>query len=380
MVKASVVLSFVAITVLMAGLLRAAADAPANGAFFRTWSRTDKPVAERIVDRTWMWGPEAFTAPIVEDYANAPGGKRVVQYFDKSRMEDNAYRGSDPWDVTNGLLVVEMVEGYIQIGDDAYDESPESASVNIAGDPGEQPSYADIDTCELRSTDGIDAEDVGTPIIATYADRCGLGSDTTYLNRSVTRAVYVPETGHTIASPFWAFMNSSGTIWDGSGYTQSSLFQSPYYATGFPVTEAWWSRIAVGGVTRDVLWQCFERRCLTYTPDNAAGWQVEAGNAGRHYFEWRYADDEPEPVPTSTRVSPATPTTTPITRPSPPATASPSPACHPSYPDFCIPPPPPDLNCSDFTAAQRPFAVRHDVPDPDPHDLDGDKNGIACTG
>ena len=27
---------------------------------------------------------------------------------------------------------------------------------------------------------------------------------------------------------------------------------------------------------------------LTYTPDNAIGWQVEAGNVGHHYFEWRY--------------------------------------------------------------------------------------------
>ncbi|MCS7294077.1 MAG: thermonuclease family protein, partial [Dehalococcoidia bacterium] len=34
--------------------------------------------------------------------------------------------------------------------------------------------------------------------------------------------------------------------------------------------------------------QCFERRCLTYTPDNPPGWQVEAGNVGQHYYRWRY--------------------------------------------------------------------------------------------
>ena len=34
--------------------------------------------------------------------------------------------------------------------------------------------------------------------------------------------------------------------------------------------------------------QCFERRCLTYTPANPAGWQVEAGNVGQHYYQWRY--------------------------------------------------------------------------------------------
>jgi hypothetical protein len=34
--------------------------------------------------------------------------------------------------------------------------------------------------------------------------------------------------------------------------------------------------------------QCFERRCLTYTPGNDPAWQVEAGNVGQHYYAWRY--------------------------------------------------------------------------------------------
>ena len=37
-----------------------------------------------------------------------------------------------------------------------------------------------------------------------------------------------------------------------------------------------------------VLVQPFERRVLTYTPSNAAGWHVEMGNVGRHYYSWRY--------------------------------------------------------------------------------------------
>lgn len=52
--------------------------------------------------------------------------------------------------------------------------------------------------------------------------------------------------------------------------------------------------------------------------------------------------------------------------------------CHASYPDFCIAPPPPDKNCADFT--QKSFTVRWDVPDPDPHKLDGNKDGKACEG
>src|SRR5690242_1741603 len=92
-------------------MLSANAEAPSNDAFMRTWSRTDKPVADTVVSRTWMWGPEAFTGAMQEDYVEAPGTKRTVQYFDKSRMEIN----HDPniptdsiWYVTNGLLVNEM--------------------------------------------------------------------------------------------------------------------------------------------------------------------------------------------------------------------------------------------------------------------------------
>jgi micrococcal nuclease len=51
-------------------------------------------------------------------------------------------------------------------------------------------------------------------------------------------------------------------------------------------------------------------------------------------------------------------------------------ACAPSYPDVCIPPPPPDLDCGQIT--YRRFRVRWDVPAPDPHGFDGDRDGIGC--
>jgi hypothetical protein len=37
-----------------------------------------------------------------------------------------------------------------------------------------------------------------------------------------------------------------------------------------------------------VLFQAFERRILTYTPCNEAAFQVEMGNVGLHYYDWRY--------------------------------------------------------------------------------------------
>ena len=85
-------------------------------------------------------------------------------------------------------------------------------------------------------------------------------------------------------------MNASGLVWEFGRFKEEPLFENPFFATGFPITEAYWVTVKVAGAPRDVLVQCFERRCLTYTPGNPEGWQVEAGNVGRHYFAWRFGD------------------------------------------------------------------------------------------
>jgi hypothetical protein len=89
-----------------------------SAAFQKVWERTDKLVADHAVGRSWFWGPEANTATM-EFYRDAPGGTRLVQYFDKSRMEINNPAGdpNSPFFVTNGLLVVEMISGRMQVGD-----------------------------------------------------------------------------------------------------------------------------------------------------------------------------------------------------------------------------------------------------------------------
>lgn len=50
--------------------------------------------------------------------------------------------------------------------------------------------------------------------------------------------------------------------------------------------------------------------------------------------------------------------------------------CALSYPDVCIPPPPPRLKCSDIPYSN--FRVLWNVPRPDPHHFDRDRNGIGC--
>jgi hypothetical protein len=83
-------------------------------------------------------------------------------------------------------------------------------------------------------------------------------------------------------------MNSTGPVYEEGQLVEDVLFENPYFATGRPITEAYWTEVEIGGELKDVLPQCFERRCLTYTPSNAPGWQAEAGKVGRHYMSWRY--------------------------------------------------------------------------------------------
>jgi hypothetical protein len=87
---------------------------------------------------------------------------------------------------------------------------------------------------------------------------------------------------------FWDFMNRPGqAVENGATVTANPLFDWRY-VVGEPLTEAYWTVVKVGGVDQGVLVQAFERRVLTYTPTNNPEFQVEMGNIGRHYFEWRY--------------------------------------------------------------------------------------------
>jgi micrococcal nuclease len=77
-------------------------------------------------------------------------------------------------------------------------------------------------------------------------------------------------------------------------------------------------------------------------------------------------------TPTTTTPTSTTTTATTITT----TTTTTQTNCAPSYPDVCIPPPPPDLDCGQIP--YRNFRVIYDVPQPDPHRFDGDKDGIGC--
>jgi hypothetical protein len=256
--------------------------------FFLTWQRTDLAVNNQVAKRTWMWGPLETSRDTYERYKEAPGGRRMVMYFDKARMEITNPLGNrdDLWHVTNGLLVVELMSGRMQIGHDTF-EQYEPARVNVAGDY-EDPNGPTYETfAGLRNA----APHPDKELIITRVARNGsLSQDQMLAVHGVraTQRVTVDGIDHRIASVFWDFMNSSGTVWEDGGFRNGKLFLNPFYATGYPLTEAYWAKVLVGGVERDVLMQCFERRCLTFTPSNPQGWKVEAGNVGLHYHTWRY--------------------------------------------------------------------------------------------
>ncbi|MCS7051070.1 MAG: peptidase domain-containing protein, partial [Thermomicrobium sp.] len=251
-------------------------------AWQRTWEREDRPVATGTAARSWTWGPRPLRIA-VEPYRDAPGGRRAVVYWDKARMEVTALSGdrATRWYVTNGLLVRELVTGLVQVGDAQFEQRA-PAAIPVAGDLDDLsgPTYA-----TFRGLLDASPLPVGTEI------RWRIHRDGTVTGDGpggVRAAVLIPETNHTVADVFWEFLQREGPVWAESGVVEGRLFEPTFFATGLPITEPYWATVKVGGTVRDVLVQCFERRCLTYTPSNPPGWQVEMGNVGQHYLAWRH--------------------------------------------------------------------------------------------
>ena len=276
----------------------AQAEAFVEPAFAQQWRSTDEAVARGTARRTFFWGPEPF-AHTNEVYLEAPNnGLRRVQYFDKARMELTKRAEQDPNLVTNGLLTVELVSGQLQVGDARFLRR-EPATNPVAGDPLANelaPTYASFyGGRQAFGVPGAQAapDRTGQQVIEAI-NRAGEVSSLPQPATRVAYARYFRETGHNIADVFQRF------------FQQAPLGEQAWLPVmGYPISEPFWARdkAVVGGQTRDVLIQLFERRALTYTPANPAGFQVEMGNIGQHYFLWRYNLDPSDRLPGNFRLT-----------------------------------------------------------------------------
>ena len=272
----------------------------ADIAFGEWWYYWDRPVARGDVKRSWVWGTPIREAPDTEPYVEGqvwPGGEtgeRRVEYYDKARMEywpgaaGRPHPDEDLWRITTGLLATELMTGRLQLGHDTFEPHTPSAAP-VAGDPDSgdiTPSYA-----AMGKVMGYQPIPAGWTIIQTIDAHGNVGADQRFAQYGVTALDVGAPTNHTVASVFWQWMTQDGVTYRYDGELVSGpLFPNPFYATGYPTTEAYWTRARVAGVETDVLVQCFERRCMTYTPSNPEGWRVEMGNIGQHYYHWRYVE------------------------------------------------------------------------------------------
>ena len=161
-----------------------------------------------------------------EAYNGSPGDMRLVQYFDKGRMELN--RPSTPV-ASSGLLTVELLRGQIQTGDATFEImapriSPLRGTRRISGRPSRCFSsgrrHCSRPAREDRRPDDACGETAGGT--GTYSQ----GAD--YPKAAI--GAYDGATGHNVAAAFATFRAQVGVS-----------------MTGLAVSEPFWSTFEVGG-------------------------------------------------------------------------------------------------------------------------------------
>jgi len=277
-----------------------AAEMPfADRAFASRWERTDRPVAAGAVQRSWIWGPHPLTIGLSERYQESPERSRIVQYFDKGRME-LTHPDGDPsaeWFVTGGLLTRELVSGRIQIGDQLFLDAGEGARLPVAGDPDNTfPTYADLAAIVDRAQPDRTGQ-VATALLTPdgWGERPEAETDpgARFVHYVTYTGPFGEPVGYNIPQAFWTFMQQSGLVWQDDRLVAADPLFDWLFVLGYPIADPFWVEVRVRGEPTWVLVQPFERRVLTYTPSNPAGWQVEMGNIGQHYLRWRYEKTPP---------------------------------------------------------------------------------------
>ena len=277
---------------------------PANKAAFDTaWNTTDRQVytSQR---QSWLWGPQPFAGAVLE--RDGKDTVRVVQYWDKGRME-RISDGQGGFLTSVGKLAWEMLTGKIDLGDNVSTEvgaakiplvgplkdTERNVAALALGQPAPEklaPTYADAAVEAAKRTSNY----AGAPV--NWLLRPG-GTITPFAEGTqppalVTLTGYDEVTGHNVADVFAQWYQQT-FLTSPDGDPQHSLYAQLQGNTagldpGHPLTDPFWVQVTVDGIDRVILVQVFERWTLTYSPHNPAGWQIELGNVGQHYYEWRY--------------------------------------------------------------------------------------------
>lgn len=237
-----------------------------NDAFKRVWDRQDRAVAEQASDRSWTWGPAPISDGLREEFAEGVDSKRAVQYFDKARMEVNDPT-ADPnatWYVTNGLLPVELMTGRMQVGNNQF-QFRGPAKVAVIGDPDQFPTYADL-LPFYQPQGAVNPGDLGKPTTGIINKDGSVTGFNDFASDPATILVQ-GQNNHGVAKAFMDFMSQQGLVSAGGRYVRGQVYD-PLFVFGLPVTGAYWVKAKVGGKEMPILFQCFERRCLTYNPAN----------------------------------------------------------------------------------------------------------------
>ena len=235
----------------------------------------DQPVATGQAARPYLWGPTAIYSG-TEPFASSPNGQQQVIYFDKGRMDLPNPNPPQPtrFLVVPGTLARELVTGQIAIGV-TQTQSLAPSEVPVAGDIDDTtaPTYATFNKVGAGAGSGAATDLTGQPVSATLARDGTLGQNTDP-GATVKNAAFVPETAHNIPDVFLNWFKTQPWDW--------------IYVAGYPISEAYWSSVKVAGQTHNVLVQVYERRTITYDPQAPEGFNVQFGNVGRHYYDWRY--------------------------------------------------------------------------------------------
>ena len=259
----------------------------ANPAFQATWTNQSAAVAQ--VD---LWGSEPLVWRI-EPYADAPDGRRVVQYFDRGRMELAPAPGdSGQPTVTEGLLAQEMTTGQIQLGDHlTAPQTPATTPIDDGTADSRVPTFAALAAVVGQRTTSL----VGTGVLTIpWID--SRGTPTVGPAPVALRAAdFEVATGHNLPDVTVAFF---GTRPFGSADWIAAM--------GYPISEPYWAIIRRNDVALPSLIQVFQRRFLIYTPSLPTDQRFTVTNIGRDYYRWRYGTDPPRQWPNPLAGPPAT--------------------------------------------------------------------------